>query len=193
MFQRDMNKNILIILLLITFTIPSVKAWSRPTMAISGFGGGNFQLTNTFPDLNTGAGGGVAFEYRFNQHWGLQTSLSVFSHDGEGVSQGDNGILLLSIPNIDLKFYFRKAEHNFDPYASAGIGIDVLTGGSQGDNSGGAGLGAQVGVGSDFYLMPWLSLGIATQFRTVGLIRGQNQSSALIFLTALGNFTFHFR
>ncbi len=166
---------------------------ARPTMAVSGFGGGNFQLTDTFPDLDIGGGGGVAFDYRFNQHWAIATSLSVFSHDGEGASRGDDGMLLLSVPNIDLKFYFFGSEHRIDPYATAGIGINVLTGGSRGDNSGGAGMGAQIGVGADFYLNNWFSLGILTQLHTVGLIRDNSQSSALIFLRATGNFAFHFK
>jgi outer membrane protein W len=173
------------------FSVSTASA--RPTMAVSGFGGGNFQLTNTFPDLNVGAGGGVAFDYRFNQRWAIAASLSVFSHDGEGASQGDNGMLLLSVPDIDLKFYFFGQEHRIDPYATAGIGIGVLTGGSRSDNSGGAGLGAQAGVGSDFYLNNWFSLGFLAQLKTVALIRNNSQSSALIFLTTVGNFAFHFK
>ncbi len=186
-------KKSLLIFPLLPLLLFSSKLWARPTMAVSGFGGGNFQIADTFPDLDIGTGGGISFEYRFNQRWGLETSLSVFAHDGEGASRGDNGMLLLSVPNVDLKFYFLKEEHKIDPYAGVGIGVNVLTGGSRSDNSGGAGVGAQVGLGSDFYLKDWFSLGILAQFRTVGLIRGNSQSSALIFLTALGKFTFHFK
>src|SRR4029434_8381403 len=119
------------------FAYATHSRYAGPTMAVSGLGGGNFSLTDTFPDLDIGGGGGIAFDYRFNQHWAIATSLSVFSHDGEGVSRGDNGALLLSVPNIDLKFYFFGSERRIDPYATAGIGINVLTGGSRGDNSGG--------------------------------------------------------
>jgi len=187
-----MKKIIPLILLAVCFTLPQ-QAFSRHTMAISGFGGGNFQIANTFPNLDIGAGGGIAFDYRFNQRWGLQTSLSVFDHDGEGASAGDNGMLLLTLPSVDLKFYFLKEEHRIDPFVSAGLGINVLTGGSRADNSGGAGMGAQIGLGSDFYITDRFSLGILTQFKTVGIIRGGGQSSALIFIAALGNFSFHFK
>ncbi|MFO1518454.1 MAG: outer membrane beta-barrel protein [bacterium] len=188
-----MRKIILLSFLGLSLLLSPAKSWARHTMAISGFGGANFQLTNTFPELDTGLGGGIAFDYRFNQRWGLSTALSVFSHDGKGPSSGDDGILLLGLPTVDLKFYFLKQEHWFDPYASAGLGIYVLTGGSKSDNSGGAGMGAQLAVGSDFYLRDWFSLGISTQFKTIGVIRGNNQSSAMIFLAALGNFSFHFK
>jgi hypothetical protein len=188
----DMKKMIPFVLVVVLLAAPQ-KVFSRHKMALSGFGGGNFQLVDTFPDLTVGAGGGIAFDYRFNQRWGLSTSLSVFDHDGEGPSSGDNGMLLLTIPSVDLKFYFLKQEHRIDPFASAGLGISVLTGGSRADNSGGAGIGAQIGVGSDFYLSDRFSLGILTQFKTIGIIRSGGQSSALIFLSALGNFSFHFK
>lgn len=171
----------------------SSKSWARPTIAIGAFGGGSFQLVNTFPDLDPGTGGGISFEYRFNQHWGIETALSVFDYDGKGGSQGDSGILLLNVPDVKLKFYFFSQEHKIDPYVSAGLGLSVLTDGRLHDNSGGVGLGANVALGSDFYINHWVSFGIETEFRSIGLIRSNSQSSALVFLAALGNFTFHFR
>ncbi len=169
------------------------QGFSRHSMAISGFGGGNFQIINTFPELDLGAGGGIAFEYRFNQHWGIQTSLSVFDHNGSGPQKGDKGILLLNVPSIDLKYYLLGDEKRFDPFLRAGLGISVLTGGTVSNNSGGAGMGAQIGIGSDFYLNDAFSLGVEVQFKTAGIIRGNSQSSAMIFLPVLGNFTYHFK
>lgn len=171
----------------------SPQAHSRHSMALSGFGGGNFQIVDTFPQLDIGGGGGIAWEYRFNQHWGLQTSLSVFDHDGSGPEKGDKGILVLNVPSIDLKYYLLSDEKRFDPFLRAGIGLTVLTGGSVANNSGGAGMAAQVGVGSDFYINDAFSLGLEIQFKTAGIIRGNSQSSAMIFLPVLGNFTYHFK
>ena len=85
-------KKIIAFLFFVLFIFPHAL-WARSKMAVGGFGGGNFQIANTFPNLDIGAGGGISFDYRFNQHWGLQTSLSVFDHDGEGASAGDNGML----------------------------------------------------------------------------------------------------
>jgi hypothetical protein len=175
---------------LVIFTSP---VFARHSMALSGFGGGNFQIVNTFPDLDLGAGGGIAFEYRFNQHWGLQTSLSVFDHNGSGAQKGDNGILVLNVPSIDLKYYLLGDEKRIDPFLRAGLGLTVLTGGNVSNNSGGAGMAAQIGIGSDFYLNDAFSLGVEVQFKTAGIIRGNSQSSAMIFLPVLGNFTYHFK
>ncbi len=188
-----MKKLFIVLSILFSLSLFSPPVFSRHTMALSGFGGGNFQIINTFPQLDIGAGGGIAFEYRFNQRWGLQTSLSVFTHDGRGPEKGDQDILLLNVPSVDLKFYILREEHRFDPYLSAGLGLNILTGGTVSNNSGGAGIGAQLGLGADYYLNDSFSLGVGTQFRTAGIIRGSNQSSALIFMSALGNFTYHFK
>ena len=188
-----MKKTISLFSILFSFLIYTPQALCRHTMAISGFGGGNFQIINTFPQLDLGAGGGIAFEYRFNQHWGIQTSLAVFDHNGSGPQKGDNGILLLNVPSIDLKYYLLNSEKKIDPYLRAGLGISVLTGGSVHNNSGGAGMGAIVGLGSDFYINDAFSLGVEVQFKTAGIIRGNSQSSALLFLPVLGNFTYHFK
>ncbi len=183
----------LLLFLAVSTLLCSSPSWARHTIAVGGFGGGNFSLTDTTPDLDIGPGGGVSFEYRFNQRWGLQTSLSFFSHDGEGASRGDTGILVLNVPTVDLKFYMRKQEGRVDPYLRAGLGVGVVTEGSRNNNSGGAGMTAQVGIGSDFYFNDWFSLGIDNQFRTFGIFRGSSQSSALMFFTTVGNFTFHFK
>ncbi len=188
-----MKRIFIFLFCLITCLFIPFKSEARKSIAISGFGGGEFPLLSSYPDLDIGAGGGVSFEYRFNQHWGISTSLSVFAHNGEGVSAGDKDMLFLDVPDVDLKFYFLSQERAFDPYISAGMGIGVLTEGSIDNNSGGAGIGSQVGLGSDFYLKDWLSVGLLAQFKTLALIRGSSQSSALLFMRALGNFTFHFK
>ncbi len=179
-------------LLLAFFWLIPTGSFARPPMSLSIFGGPNFQLTSAFPNLDVGAGGGLAFDYRFNQHWGLASSLSVFPYNGEGISAGDRNMLLLNIPNINLKFFWLKSENKFDPYLTAGLGLSVLTGGSKSDNSGGAGISTQLGIGADYYFNDRFSAGALTQFHSIGLIRGSSQSSALIFIGVLGNFAFHF-
>lgn len=188
-----MKKILLLLSLAFTLSTFSPNVFARHSMAVSGFGGGNFQIVNTYPQLDIGGGGGIAFEYRFNQHWGIQTSLSVFDHNGSGPQSGDNGILVLNVPSIDLKYYILNAERRVDPYLRAGLGLTVLTGGSVSNNSGGAGMAAQIGVGTDFYINDSFSVGAEIQFKTAGIIRGNSQSSAMIFLPVLGNFTYHFK
>lgn len=181
------------ICLFFTILLLAVPAYARRTIGLSALGGGNFHLIETFPHLDAGFGGGLGFEYRFNQHWGLQVSATAFSHDGKGSALGDNNLWLISVPQADLKFYFFKDERKFDPYASVGLGFSALTGGSIDNNSGGAGLSAQLGLGADYYFKDWISLGANAQFKTVALIRDSSQSSALIFMTLTGNLTFHFK
>ncbi|MBL7685717.1 MAG: outer membrane beta-barrel protein [Deltaproteobacteria bacterium] len=186
-------KKILLFCFLTLSLFLSSPSWARKTMSVSGFGGPQFQLTNTYPELGVGLGGGVAFDYRFNQRWAIASSISFFTQDGRGASSGDKDSLLINVPEISLKFYLLGTEHKIDPYLSAGIGLSILTEGSRSDNSGGAGIGAQFGVGTDFYFTDWFSVGFLAQFKTVGIIRDSSQSSALIFLSTLGNFTFHFK
>ncbi len=188
-----MKKIVSLLSIITSFFIFTSPVFARHSMALSAFGGGNFHLIDTFPDLDLGAGGGIAFEYRFNQHWGIQTSLGVFDHNGSGAQRGDNGILVLNVPSIDLKYYLLNDEKRIDPFLRAGLGLTVITGGSISNNSGGAGMAAQIGVGSDFYLNDSFSLGVEVQFKTAGIIRGNSQSSAMIFLPVLGNFTYHFK
>ncbi len=155
-------------------------------------GMGNFFLTDSIPNLNAGPGGGIYFDYRFNQHWSIETDLFVSFHDGKGISEGDDGALFLGVPTVELKFYPRSHEGRIDPYILAGLGIYVLTEGDIDNNSGGVGVGGNLGVGTDFYIIDHLSIGIAVKFRPVALLQGGNTSTALINLGVLGNLAWHF-
>jgi outer membrane protein W len=153
---------------------------------------GNFFLTDGTPDLDPGIGGGLYFDYRFNQRWSIETDLFVSFHDGTGVSAGDNNQMLLGVPTVELKFYLRGKENSIDPYLLAGLGVYVLTEGSIGNNSSGVGLGGNFGMGVDFYVLDSFSLGLAAKFRPIALIQGNNQSTGLINLGILGNLAWHF-
>ncbi len=170
---------------------PTVQAHSGWTLGLQGIG--NFFLTDSFPDLKTGPGAGLFFDYRFNQRWALETDFFFSVHDGAGISTGDNDMILLGVPTVELKFYLRGSENpRIDPYLLAGLGVYVLTEGSIDDNSGGVGLGGNFGFGVDFYATSRLSLGIAAKFRPIALIQSNNQSTGLINLGLLGNLAFHF-
>jgi len=186
-------KFLILITTLISLTFlysPSLQA--RQGWSIGAQGIGNFFLTDSNPDLKIGPGGGLFFDYRFNQRWALETDLFVSFHDGQGVSSGDNGMLLLGVPTIELKFYLRGTENNIDPYLLAGLGVYVLTEGDISNNSGGVGLGGNFGVGVDFYVLQRLSLGLVAKFRPIALIQGNSQSTGLINLGLIGNLAWHF-
>ena len=153
---------------------------------------GNFFLTKSNPDLKIGPGGGLFFDYRFNQRWAIQTDLSVSFHNGKNASAGDQNILLLEVPSIELKFYMRSTEGKVDPYVSVGLGVYVLTEGSINNNSGGAGMGGNVGLGVDFYIIEQLSLGIAAKFRPIAIIQGGGRSAGLINFGMIGMLAYHF-
>jgi outer membrane protein W len=170
----------------------SSGAQAREGWSVGAQGLGNFFLTDSDPDLKIGPGGGLFFDYRFNQRWSIEVDLFVSFHDGSGISSGDNGMLLLGVPTAELKFYPRSQEATVEPYLFAGLGIYVLTEGDIDDNSGGVGVGGNLGAGVDFYVTNRFSLGFAVKFRPIALIQGGNNSAALINLGLVGNLAWHF-
>ncbi len=173
---------------------------TRPAQARQGFAVGvgpigNIYLIDTVPIMNPGIGGHVFFDYRFHEQMSLATSFMMVAQDGTNLSAGDNGILFLGMPTVDFKYYLLKDDPKFDPFISTGLGIYWLTEGSIGNNTGGLGLGAQLGVGFDFYLAEQISLGFTGVFRSVGLVTNFATPSAStpIFPYSLqGNVAFHF-
>ena len=173
-------------------SLGSQAAQARPGFSLGIQGIGNFFLTDSNPDLGIGPGGGIFFDYSFNQRWSIETDLFVTMHKGEGASTGDKDIFLLGVPTAELKFYLRGKENSVDPYILAGLGVYVLTEGSVSNNSGGVGLGGNFGIGVDFYLMQRLSLGLAAKFRPIAIIQGNSQSTGLINFGLIGNLVWHF-
>ncbi|MBI1910050.1 MAG: hypothetical protein HYS22_07775 [Deltaproteobacteria bacterium] len=161
-----------------------------------GFGPiGNIYVIDTLPIMDPGIGGYVYFDYRFHPQVAFETSFFVSSQDADNVSKADGNILLLGIPAFDIKLYFRDGEPRWDPYASTGIGVYILTEGNVSNSTGGAGIGAQVSLGFDYYLNSLISLGFQGAFRSVGVITnfGTPSASTAIFPYSLqGNVAFHF-
>lgn len=161
-----------------------------------GFGPvGNIYLVDTIPVMDPGIGGHVFFDYRFQEQMAFETSFLISTQDGTNVSNNDNGILFLGMPTFDFKFYLLKNDPRFDPFVSTGVGLYWLTEGSVGNSTGGIGLGAQIGVGFDFYITDPISVGFVGNFRSIGLITnlGTPSASTAIFPYSLqGNVAFHF-
>lgn len=173
----------------------SSSAQAREGMSVYITGLGNVMLVDTKPELDPGAGGGISFDYRFNQHFSIETSVMISSHDGSGNSNGDNGILLVGIPTVDLKYYLLNNDHAWDPYVGLGVGMYFTTEGTSNDNSGGVGMGAQLAVGFDYYFSDTISAGFEGTFRSIALITGGsggNNATALLPYTLAGKIGFHF-
>ncbi|HKY63838.1 MAG TPA: outer membrane beta-barrel protein [bacterium] len=187
-----MLKKLTIALAALTALAFSSQSQAREGWSVGLQGMGNFFLTDSDPELKIGPGGGIAVDYRFNQRWSIEADLFVSFHDGTGISEGDDDMLLLGVPTVELKFYPRSQEATVEPYVFAGLGIYVLTEGDIDNDSGGVGVGGNLGAGVDFYVIDRLSLGFAVKFRPIALIQGGNNSAALIDLGLVGNVVWHF-
>jgi len=185
-------KKLSLTLFALTCLMLPTQSWAREGSSVGLLGVGDFFLTDANPQLKIGPGGGIAIDFRFNQRWALESDFYFSIHDGKGANAGDNSQYLLGVPNVNLKFYFMSEEANIEPYALAGIGLYFLTEGSRSDNTGGVGMGAQIGLGVDFYVAERLSVGLSAQFRSIGLIQGNSNSSALMDFGMTGNVMYHF-
>ncbi len=156
---------------------------------------GNIFLIDTIPVMNPGIGGYTYFQYRFAEQFAFQASFLITHQSGTNVSSGDGGILFLGMPTLDLKYYFLTGDPRFDPFVSIGTGLFILTEGSRSDGTGGIGVGANLGVGFDYYVTEAVSVGFEGVFRTVGIISDfgtPSSSSAFFPYSLMANVAFHF-
>ena len=191
-----MKKSFSFLLLFICFlaTSPSVEARSSKNMTIGILAMGNFQLIDTQPEFDPGPGGGIYFDYRFNQRFSIQIDAWATNHSGNNNFDGDS-FEILGIPTFTIKLYFMDDEASrWDPYAGLGVGAFATTEGSVANGTQGVGLGAQIEVGFDYYLTDIFSIGFAWAFRSGGIINslGQNRATALIPFSVMGRAGFHF-
>lgn len=156
---------------------------------------GNIYIVDSNPQLDPGVGGYVYFDYRWSPQFSTQFGVLVTTQDGTGISNGDNGIEFLGIPTFDLKFYILSEPSRWDPYGLLGIGVYAVTEGTAKNGTTAVGVGADVGLGTDFYITERISVGMAAIFRSIGLIDstgGQRNGTALFPFSMLGNIAFHF-
>lgn len=157
---------------------------------------GEFFVIDGHPDLSTGFGGHIYFDYRWAPQISTQFSVDVTTQDGRNAESGDNNILLFGIPTIDFKYYMIKSTGRIDPYVGLGVGFFLVSEGSNGTNGTMAmGLGADVTVGADFYFTPQLSGNVRTTFHSIGLVNspsGNNNGTGLFPLTTAASVAFHF-
>ena len=156
---------------------------------------GNVYVVDSTPELSPGIGGYLFFDYRWSPQFSTQFSVMVGVQDGKGVSDGDNNILFMGIPTFDLKFYLLTNPSRWDPYGLIGVGFYTVTEGSADNGTTALGIGANLGIGTDFYITERFSLGMAAIFRSIGLIdstSGGQNGTALFPFSMQGNFAYHF-
>lgn len=156
---------------------------------------GNVYVVDANPELDPGIGGYLYFDYRWSPQFSTQLGVNVTTQDGTGISNGDNSILFLGIPTFDLKFYVLSDPSRWDPYALMGVGVYAVTEGSNSNGTAAVGVGADIGLGTDFYITESLSVGAQFVFRSIGLIKstsGSNNGTALFPFSMMGNVAYHF-
>jgi len=186
----------LFILTAIIFLMSSAaQARSTHNITVGVMGMGNIQLLDVNPEIDPGPGGGMYFDYRFNQRFSLTLDAWATIHDGTATSNGDGGIAILGIPTATIKMYFLDDESGkWDPYAGLGVGAYAITGSDIG-SANGLGLGAQLEVGCDYLISDGFSVGLAGVFRSAGIITGlsgANTATAIIPFSLVGKFGYHF-
>lgn len=185
----------LVILLLMLFVAPPAL-WARQGFSIGLGPVGNFYLVDTIPILDPGVGGFMNFEYRFHEQVAFETTFLMSSQDGQDTTgRVDQDIIFLGMPIFDIKLYFVSGEPRFDPYVGTGVGLYWLTEGSRSNNTGGAGMGAQLDLGFDYYLADFFSVGFEGVFRSIAFITDfgtPSQSQASLPYSLIGKAAFHF-
>ena len=156
---------------------------------------GNIFVVDSNPELSPGVGGFVFFDYRWSPQFSTQFSFLISMEDGKGRSKGDDNIDFFGIPTFDLKFFVLSTPSRWDPYGLVGVGIFLINEGSQNNGTKAFGIGADLGLGTDFYITEKFSVGLTAIFRSIGFIdstsSGQNGTS-LFPLSLMGNLAYHF-
>lgn len=130
---------------------------------------GHFYLTDRRPEMSPGVGAIIYFDYRWSPELSTTTTVMMLVSDGKDQDSGQSNIIFMGIPTFDIKYYFLRNPSRWDPFASVGIGYYVLTNGSVGRGTA-SGLGAQLGVGTNYYISSKFSVGLAGQFRSVAML-----------------------
>ncbi|PIR20049.1 MAG: hypothetical protein COV45_08745 [Deltaproteobacteria bacterium CG11_big_fil_rev_8_21_14_0_20_47_16] len=183
-------------LTILTLTLASA---ATPALAenfsVTAGGMGNIYVVDARPELDPGVGGYFAFDYRWAPELSTTFSVVVTTQNGTGISAGNNNILVFGIPTVDFKYYPIPEATYFDPFLLGGVGFYLVSDGSGGNGTQAAGMGAQAGVGCDFYFTQKLSFQFMGIFRSIALIdgiSGTNNGTAIFPFSLQGGLSYHF-
>ncbi len=184
---------------LASFFFLSTTAMAFDYMAFNKTVGGNlygsFQMADTLPVVDFGFGGGIFFDYRFNERFSFMIESVLTFQDGKDRSNGEGSIVFYGVPAFTFKCYVAGGKYRTDPYIGIGVGLYGLTEGSADNNTGGLGLGAQVELGGDYLLTDNFLVGTGATFRSVGIINnlsGNSNATAYVPLTLFGRIGYRF-
>lgn len=194
MLKKIILSALVLILVSVYSEISHARSTKNNTFGIMGMG--NIQLFDTNPEFKTGGGGGIYYDYRFNQRFSVSADIWVTTHDGEGNSRNDNGIEILGIPTTTLKLYLFDSESKWDPYVGMGIGVYYMSEGGIENGTNGIGIGAHIDLGFDYYINDTFSVGFSGVFRSAGIIRNldgnNNSATALVPFNLIARGGYHF-
>ena len=194
MIKKTISR-IAIVVMVLTFSIAAQAETAGGNMSVGVGPVGNIFIVDSNPELDPGIGGYVYFDYRWSPQFSTQFSVMVTTEDGTGPSNGDDGIVLMGIPTFDLKFYLLSEPSRWDPYGLIGIGLYAIMEGSANNGTTAFGMGANIGLGTDFYITEKFSVGVSAIFRSIGLVdstSGPNNGTALFPFSMMGNVAYHF-
>ncbi|MBU1918273.1 MAG: outer membrane beta-barrel protein [bacterium] len=156
---------------------------------------GNIQLVDTLPVMDMGIGGGIFFDYRFNQRFSFMLEGFFTLQNGKGASAAENTIYFFAIPAATFKVYFLDSLAQIDPYIGVGVGFYGLLEGDDSNNTGGFGVGAQIEVGLEYLVADNLVLGVGGTYRSIGIINslsGTANASVYMPYTLFGRIAYRF-
>jgi len=188
-----MRRSVIASLLVLILSTPITLMAENFTLGIGPIG--NIFVVDANPELGIGVGGQVFLDYRWSPRLSTQFSVLVSSQDGEGASNGDNGIEFLGIPTVDVKYYVTYNESHWDPYVLIGVGLYAVSEGTIANGTPAIGMGGNAGVGVDYYFNQKISAGFSGIFRSVGLIggtSGANSGSGIFPFQMSGYLGWHF-
>lgn len=188
-----MKKFFILTLCLITFFVASKAEAQYYTFGLGP--AGTIFVVDSNPELGLGVGGYLFFDYRWSPQLSTQVSILVTTQDGKGITGTENGIEMLGIPTFDIKYYFVSNVSRWDPYAMVGVGFYAITEGTIPNGTPAFGVGANIGIGTDYYLNDKWSIGLTATFRSLGLIdsvHGSNNGIAEFPVILMGNAAYHF-
>lgn len=192
-------KNIIAIVILtasiLSFSNKSIASTANGNYTIGLGPVGSIHVVDANPELGAGVGGHLFFDYRWSPQFSTQFGVTVTTQDGKGISDGDDGILFLGIPTFDLKFYVLSEPSRWDPYALIGMGVYAISEGQRNNGTTAVGIGANLGIGLDYYITEKISTGVFAVYRSIGLIdstSGSNNGTALFPFSMGGTVAYHF-
>lgn len=156
---------------------------------------GSIPLVDTLPEMDLGIGGGMFFDYRFNERFSLMIEGFFTTQDGKGRSNGEGNINMIAVPEITFKAYILNNASRIDPYIGVGVGLYALTEGSASNSTGGFGVGANIEVAMEINIADNLMGAVGGTFRSVGIINslsGTANASAIMPYTLFGRIGYRF-